>query len=425
MRLLTLFVSLVALLAVETEGVFRIAGSQKRMRELQETFDLPPRYGKDVDWSKYSIHDAASVLRRYLNQMPEPIIPLHLYNEFRNIMIKEPFDVQSAIKTYRLLITSSPPANQYLLLYVLDLLAVFARASDKNLMPASNLAVIFQPGMFSHPTHLSSAGEHKIAVQVLEFLIEHQDHFVLGLSHPPPANVSPADLTAVSQPSREDEVYFEPSDSDEDLGQLEAHQGGGAALMAKRSVPGGHAGPGKRRLFGKRNAVTGGVEMQPSASMQVMSRGNKASSNERLNNQVIGGGSPPGAGSDRGSPSVKYADESGDHSGGPSRTPSSGSKMKRSKTTPTRRSASGTAGPTAASGSGSGNSTSRDTTEDKQRRRRSGMGGTEESKRTNRSESPVVEDVTSVPADAPGADADADTATSTSKAEQTTDAAPS
>lgn len=40
------------------------------MRELQETFDLPPRYGKDVDWSKYSIHDAASVLRRYLNQMP-------------------------------------------------------------------------------------------------------------------------------------------------------------------------------------------------------------------------------------------------------------------------------------------------------------------------------------------------------------------
>lgn len=56
--------------AVDTEGVFRIAGSQKRMRELQETFDTGPRYGKDVDWTKYSVHDAASVLRRYLNQMP-------------------------------------------------------------------------------------------------------------------------------------------------------------------------------------------------------------------------------------------------------------------------------------------------------------------------------------------------------------------
>lgn len=36
--------------AVETEGVFRIAGSQKRMRELQETFDLPPRVSKH-SWS--------------------------------------------------------------------------------------------------------------------------------------------------------------------------------------------------------------------------------------------------------------------------------------------------------------------------------------------------------------------------------------
>jgi hypothetical protein len=31
-----------------------------------------------------------------------------------------------------------PPINQYLLLYVLDLLSVFARKSDKNLMNASS-----------------------------------------------------------------------------------------------------------------------------------------------------------------------------------------------------------------------------------------------------------------------------------------------
>lgn len=58
------------LLATEVEGVFRIAGSQKRMRELQEVFDTPPKYGKQLEWERYSVHDAASVLRRYLNQMP-------------------------------------------------------------------------------------------------------------------------------------------------------------------------------------------------------------------------------------------------------------------------------------------------------------------------------------------------------------------
>lgn len=58
------------MVATEVEGVFRIAGSQKRMRDLQETFDTGPKYGKNIVWDKYMVHDAASVLRRYLNQMP-------------------------------------------------------------------------------------------------------------------------------------------------------------------------------------------------------------------------------------------------------------------------------------------------------------------------------------------------------------------
>lgn len=345
--------------AVDTEGVFRIAGSQKRMRELQETFDLPPRYGKDVDWTRYSIHDAASVLRRYLNQMPEPIIPLHLYNEFRNIMTTKPFDPTSAIRTYRLLITSSPPANQYLLLYVLDLLAVFARASDKNLMPASNLAVIFQPGMFSHPTHLNSSNEHKTAVAVLEFLIEHQDHFVLGLSKPPPVNVSLAELTVASRPTRPDEVYFEPSDSDEDLGVLEAHEGGGAAL-AKRSMSGrartsSSTAGGKRRLFGRRGSKsaappTGGTEISASLSSPGLLQDRaaeeaaakaeaeaKAAEAERVRTQVIeprgltaSNASAAGSGSPRLSAEVGAGGRRGS-------TASSTTKLKRNKTLPSRR----------------------------------------------------------------------------------------
>lgn len=221
--------------ATEVEGVFRIAGSQKRMKELQQVFDSPPRYGKSVDWTKYSVHDAASVLRRYFNHMPEPIVPHDLYTEFRNIRAKEPFDEEGAIRTYRLLISSMPPARQYLLLYVLDLLAVFARKSDKNLMPSSNLAVIFQPGMFSHPSHELSPNEHKLAVQVLEFLIDHQDHFVLGMSPQPASQLAPGELTAVSKPVTNEDVLV-PSDSDEDQGELQVHEGGGALLMRSKTT---------------------------------------------------------------------------------------------------------------------------------------------------------------------------------------------
>lgn len=62
--------------ATQTEGIFRVSGSNKRINQLQIVFDEPPRYGKDFDWTGYSVHDAASVLRRYLNSLPvRPVSP--------------------------------------------------------------------------------------------------------------------------------------------------------------------------------------------------------------------------------------------------------------------------------------------------------------------------------------------------------------
>lgn len=50
----------------------------------------------------------------------------------------EPFNQESTIAEYKSLIRQMPQANQYLLLYVLDLLSVFSRKSDKNLMNAQS-----------------------------------------------------------------------------------------------------------------------------------------------------------------------------------------------------------------------------------------------------------------------------------------------
>jgi hypothetical protein len=91
-----------------------------------------------------------------------------------------------------------PHANQYLLLYVLDLLSVFARKAEKNLMTAQNLAVIFRPGLMSHPSHELSPTEHRLSQDVLEFLIEHQDWFMLDT--PPPPALPPAPSRSLTPP---------------------------------------------------------------------------------------------------------------------------------------------------------------------------------------------------------------------------------
>ena len=51
---------------------------------------------------------------------------------------KQPHNQEEAITTYKSLIRRMPKPNQYLLLYVLDLLSVFARKSDKNFMTATS-----------------------------------------------------------------------------------------------------------------------------------------------------------------------------------------------------------------------------------------------------------------------------------------------
>jgi hypothetical protein len=185
-------------IATDVEGIFRLSGSAKRIKDLQTIFNSPERYGKGLDWTGYTVHDAANILRRYLNQLPEPIVPLDFYDRFRNPLRRahssgqtdgeaQPIDLnleqhRAAVSSYQKLITELPPLNRQLLLYILDLLAVFASKSDLNRMTAGNLAAIFQPGIISHPTHDMSPNEYRLSQDVLIFLIENQDNFLIGMS---------------------------------------------------------------------------------------------------------------------------------------------------------------------------------------------------------------------------------------------------
>ena len=179
------------------EGIFRLAGSEKRIKELKVQFDSPDRYGKGLDWTGYTVHDAANILRRYFNQLPEPIIPLSFYERFRDplrnhqaeavgeLEAQSPsvghFDHEAAITQYQRLMTELPPLNRQLLLYILDLLAVFASKSDLNKMTTANLSAIFQPGILSHPNHDMAPQEYRLSQDVLIFLIDNQDNFLIGM----------------------------------------------------------------------------------------------------------------------------------------------------------------------------------------------------------------------------------------------------
>ncbi len=241
----SLFYVLTFAAATDVEGIFRLSGSAKRIKDLQSVFNSPPKYGKGLDWTGYTVHDAANILRRYLNQLPEPIVPLEFYQRFReplrtyqaqavgDVESKETNDAanyerdDAIVARYQQLITELPSLNRQLLLYILDLLAVFSSKSDLNRMNATNLAAIFQPGIISHPDHDMAPQEYKLSQEVLIYLIENQDNFLIGMSG-----------TAVDEKTRQDVESGSPSlvSSKSNIGRSASNASAGADSLRKYGV---------------------------------------------------------------------------------------------------------------------------------------------------------------------------------------------
>jgi len=217
------------------------------------------------------------------------------------------------ITTYKRLILSMPHANQYLLLYVLDLLSVFARKAEKNLMTAqssrlfpsfifpyltmrtslTDLAVIFRPGLMSHPSHELSPSEHRLSQDVLEFLIAHQDWFMLDT--PPPPALPPTPSRSLTPPlSPGASVSVSDDEGPEGWRIIERHP------RVPRS--GGAAG-----ASGSGSAMAQGPSLSPSAAWKaaprVMRSRTLPTSRKGRASAVDGGATQRGAGASGSAPS--------------------------------------------------------------------------------------------------------------------------
>ncbi|KAJ8663063.1 hypothetical protein O0I10_001240 [Lichtheimia ornata] len=205
--------------ALATEGIFRMSGSIRRIADLQCIFNTPEDYGAKFEWEhgKYTVHDAANVMRRFLNHLPEPVIPLDYYRPFKEAYDDDYDTSMAKIEAFQNLIDCLPLVHQYLLMYIMDMLGLFANAEEKTRMSISSLAAVFAPGILSHPDDEYRPGGYKESQNVLEFLIRNHDQFTAPRSCIPagqsliprssPANI-PASLrrkpsTASSKESRQ------------------------------------------------------------------------------------------------------------------------------------------------------------------------------------------------------------------------------
>ncbi|KYO25175.1 rho GTPase-activating protein 22 isoform X2 [Alligator mississippiensis] len=126
------------------EGLFRMPGQANLVKDLQDSFDCgeKPLFDSNTD-----VHTVASLLKLYLRELPEPVIPFAKYEDFLScgqLLSKDEGEgTQELVKQVKNL----PPANYNLLKYICKFLDEVQSHSSINKMSVQNLATVFGPNI--------------------------------------------------------------------------------------------------------------------------------------------------------------------------------------------------------------------------------------------------------------------------------------
>ena len=161
------------------EGIFRKNGNIRRLNELVDEINKNPL--------QFDLHDdnaiqIAALLKKFLRDLPEPLIIPSLYEIFTmvpssHILILGIQGHESQLEALHLLLCLLPSPNLHLLSVLIRFLAyVTTFAVDKNdpskgnKMDASNLALVIAPNiLYSHTEHTQAS------IQVVKLLIENSE----------------------------------------------------------------------------------------------------------------------------------------------------------------------------------------------------------------------------------------------------------
>ncbi|NXJ70544.1 HMHA1 protein, partial [Rostratula benghalensis] len=183
--------------ALKTKGIYRVNGVKTRVEKLCQAFEN----GKElVELSQSSPHDISNVLKLYLRQLPEPIMPFRLYNELMGLakeslqggegkgkggkggpeLVDKGADTDKVVVNLVLklkeLLKELPSENMATLQYLLQHLRRIVEVEQDNKMTSSNLGIVFGPTLMRpRPTDatisLSSLVDYPHQARIIEALI--------------------------------------------------------------------------------------------------------------------------------------------------------------------------------------------------------------------------------------------------------------
>ncbi|KAM3859310.1 rho GTPase-activating protein 22 [Diretmus argenteus] len=129
---------------LDEEGLFRMPGQANLVKDLQEAFDCgdKPLFDSNTD-----VHTVASLLKLYLRELPEPVIPFSKYEDFLNCAQLLAKDEEEGVQELGNQVSTLPLPNYNLLKYICKFLDEVQSHCIENKMSVQNLATVFGPNI--------------------------------------------------------------------------------------------------------------------------------------------------------------------------------------------------------------------------------------------------------------------------------------
>jgi RhoGAP domain/RasGEF domain/SH3 domain/Ankyrin repeats (3 copies)/Ankyrin repeat len=151
------------------QGIFRISALHDEVEACKDIFESGQLPGDDM----MSAHTAASLLKTFLRELPEPLFPFRFYEPMLTVA-RNLDDEELQLRYFCAMISLLPAPNRQLFLGLLPVVASVARNQHVTMMGAQNLATVFGPTLLRSDTTdlMNIMSDSGVVNQVFEFLFE-------------------------------------------------------------------------------------------------------------------------------------------------------------------------------------------------------------------------------------------------------------
>jgi len=157
---------------IAREGLFRTPGNARIIRELEHSINER----REVDLESNNISAACSLLKKFLRDLPEPIIPQENQVDLLLNHFSKNEETDSADDITRI-IEELPSQNKATINYLFDFLVEISKNAEKNKMDIANIAVCLGPCIFQvDPTGVEQQQQLNT---ILEIMLNH--HYDISL----------------------------------------------------------------------------------------------------------------------------------------------------------------------------------------------------------------------------------------------------